>query len=246
MSTIKPAHRKTIINMLNDDYDNVSVSCLEEVIMNDPEGLKATDKKGRLPLHIAVSKQTVRLDIVRLLLQYFEDAASVSDRFWGALPLHYCVHRDPDTTAGLRELVRLIVDAFPEGVMCRDGAGFLPIHRAANRRHLDSDVIRILLECDAAVAVVPTTNGNLALHWAVSHPTPRDKRDLESILLIFNAYPPALYTRNCDNKTALDVLITLASDETMEGVFEFDGKHRAVCARDIVDVLLRCSSDTEQ
>jgi ankyrin repeat protein len=52
-----------------------------------PQLLQATDKRGFLPLHAAVSQSEVSLDLVKLLLERFPGSAERKDNM-GLLPLH--------------------------------------------------------------------------------------------------------------------------------------------------------------
>ena len=70
----------------------------------------------------------ITITVVRELLQEFAEGASIPDRFWGALPIHYAAHHD--SYAANSEVIQLLIDAYPEGMCIPDGAGFLPLHRA--------------------------------------------------------------------------------------------------------------------
>jgi ankyrin repeat protein len=111
----------------------------------DEKSISRVDKRGRLPLHIAVSKnnsdlaqglQVIELYIARTylynavvsLIEANREDASVADTFYGALPIHYAVHHDAEDVNC--EVVRYLIEAYPEGTCVPDGAGFLPLHRA--------------------------------------------------------------------------------------------------------------------
>lgn len=109
---------------------------------NHPESALVTDHKGRLPLHIVLSKpqpnfeiglktlkSSLNLSLVQLLLNLYPEGAKIKDRFWQALPLHFCAHRDRDDLIDIR-VVEIVLDAYPEATTITDGAHFLPIHRA--------------------------------------------------------------------------------------------------------------------
>ena len=67
--------------------------------------------------------------LVELLLQLYPEGATIKDKFWQALPLHFLVHRDSDDLIDIN-VIQLVLSANPLAVTIRDGANFLPIHRA--------------------------------------------------------------------------------------------------------------------
>lgn len=67
--------------------------------------------------------------LVTLLLELYPESAQIKDRFWQALPLHFCVHKDRADHVDL-DLIRIVYETYPEATSITDGANFLPIHRA--------------------------------------------------------------------------------------------------------------------
>jgi hypothetical protein len=74
-------------------------------------------------------------------------------------------------------------------------------------------LISLLLEADKNSARIVTSNGNTCLHWLVSQPFPRTATDLEILEMVFQAYPLAVFTRNSEKKTPLEMLISKAAVE---------------------------------
>lgn len=67
--------------------------------------------------------------LVELLLQLYPEGASIKDKFWQALPLHFLVHREIDDFIDIN-IIKLVLSYYPAAVAIKDGANFLPIHRA--------------------------------------------------------------------------------------------------------------------
>jgi hypothetical protein len=65
------------------------------------------------------------------LLEANREDASVADTFYRALPIHYAVHHDAAYVSC--EVVKCLIEAYPEGTCIADGAGFLPLHRAGTK-----------------------------------------------------------------------------------------------------------------
>lgn len=67
--------------------------------------------------------------LVELLLKLYPEGASIKDKFWQALPLHFLVHREIDDFIDIN-VIKLVLSYYPTAVTIKDGANFLPIHRA--------------------------------------------------------------------------------------------------------------------
>lgn len=84
------------------------------------------------------------------------------------------------------------------------------IFEIVNRRHIVKDVINMLLEVSPESAAIPTSNGNLALHWAVTSifndSLPVCEHDIQILLQIYKAYPGALLTENSKGYTVVDIV----------------------------------------
>lgn len=89
------------------------------------------------------------------------------------------------------------------------------------------DIIDLLLHADPDSLKIPTSNGNTCLHWLVSQPFPRTAIDIEILGKIFAANPSALFTRNCEKKNPLEILISKAAIEEAEFVQKSDNEFGA-------------------
>jgi hypothetical protein len=104
------------------------------------------DSRGRYPLHVAVSKSYPDVNIgnkiiifiyklynklsfsvclVEALLEANPNAISQCDTFFGALPLHYCVHQETQNPV----IVNILCEAYDKALVTPDGGGFAPLHR---------------------------------------------------------------------------------------------------------------------
>jgi hypothetical protein len=75
------------------------------------------------------------------------------------------------------------------------------------------NVIQLLLDASPQSATVPTTNGNLALHWAVSslfrdttETSAVSETDIRILQRIYRAHPGALLTANLNGHTVSDIV----------------------------------------
>lgn len=241
----KEINYNEILNLLNENVELVS----------------QIDSKGRLLLHIEVMKQfpsyeignfkllfllsilicmiiIITFNIVELLLKLYPEGATIKDKFWQALPLHFLVHRDSSDFVDIN-VIKLVLSYYPLAVTIKDGANFLPIHRAGisffhsrflylvlfflffdnfilvNRNHSNPEIIDLLLSVEPNGTDIPTSNGNTCLHWLLAQEYPRNKTDLIILEKVFNSNPSAIFTRNNDRKTPMEMLISsVASEES--------------------------------
>jgi ankyrin repeat protein len=80
---------------------------------------------------------------------------------WQLLPLHHACENEAPAN-----LVRALLEAYPEAASCKDSGGDLPIHLAC-REKASPEVILMLLQSDADTTRVADAEGRLPLHLAV-------------------------------------------------------------------------------
>jgi hypothetical protein len=102
-----------------------------------------------------------------------------------------------------------------------------------NRRHIVKDIVDLLLETSPESAAIPTTNGNLALHWAVTSlfretMSPVTETDIKILQRIYRAYPGALATKNDKGYTVIDIVRGCIDEEY------------CVRVEDEVELILQC------
>jgi ankyrin repeat protein len=109
---------------------NTSVNVIEALVQLYPEGRLKQDAKGETPLHYAVTNMSLSVDAIDKVC--IKDAAGAADQR-GMLPFHYAImHKayfNPST-------IKVLINAFPEGLTCPDRKGRIPIRSLVKSCHL--------------------------------------------------------------------------------------------------------------
>lgn len=100
------------------------------------------------------------------------------------------------------------------------------------------DIIEFLINADPDSVTRQTSNGNTCLHWLVSQPFPRTSEDIDILEKIVAGHPVAIFTRNSDKKTPLEILISKAAAEEAELV---EGSKNMYGARYVLGHLIELS-----
>jgi len=114
---------------------STKLSNVKKWLLLDPDTRFRRDLHGRLPIHYAVtSKSAKAYDIVKFLLYGGEESRETHDSFCsqqlsardinGRLPIHMA-SASPSSTS---EILTLVINGFPEGLMEQDKDGRLPWH----------------------------------------------------------------------------------------------------------------------
>ena len=144
--------------------------CSEEIISSlviaYQDGLKVKNNDGELPLHLAIRKRC-SFDIIKGLVKAYPDGAQVQDHRdslcrtskAGGLPLHIAILHfvDGRICNSDVEVLKFMLEAYPEGTECEDGDGMLPLHSAVRER-CPLKVIKMLVEADRESLSVKTEN----------------------------------------------------------------------------------------
>lgn len=85
-----------------------------------------------------------------------------------------------------------------------------------NRDHSHPEIVDLLLTgTEHSVTHIQTSNGNTCLHWLLSQKYPRNQNDLKILEKVFFSCPSAVFVKNKDKKTPMEMLIsTVASSES--------------------------------
>lgn len=139
-------------------YRDSSLPTVEMMLNKYPETIRAaTEEKGRLPLHLAVTGREFWESLVQLLLCKGPEALKVKDA-GGNLPLFLAVQNRNDLVfldcnasswGGRRDwtaMVRCLVEPWPESLRVRDAAGNLLLFRAAENLNAPLDLIYYLVK----------------------------------------------------------------------------------------------------
>lgn len=177
--------------------ENVQMQILEALVASCPEGLKKKNKLGSLPLHICISQYDLKLNIALFLLKSFPDAAKVKDGY-GLIPLFILSMRDDAPTTLCKELCK----AFKDGPCTLNNSKSYPLHFASKRVKPNTEVLKILIRRFPGAAAQVNDYGVLPLHCVCA-----STDDLESVKIIYDAYPEAIIAKDRQGRTPLHLAV---------------------------------------
>ena len=164
--------------------DSLSEDGLREIITERYGAIKYPNITDYAFFSWACNNEKVTEGILRLLLEYFPDAASfLSPLGNGNTPLHYmCFNKN--VTLGM---VKLLIDAYPESLSRANNDGWMPLYFLCLNKNLNEDaaldILKLLIErCPESVRH-PADNGDLPIHFAAMNQSPEFCRSL------IEAYP---------------------------------------------------------
>ena len=124
---------------------------------------RADDDRRWSPLHYACDNPNVTLSIIQPLV----DTAPNSVRCvtcYDETPLHHlCFNSEVDETAAI-QILKLLVEKYPEVIWHADNYGHLPIHLAAGTK--SPEFCRVLIEAYPGSEKIPDAVGALPFHFA--------------------------------------------------------------------------------
>lgn len=100
----------------------------------------------------------------------------------GFLPLHLCIY-----ARGYRQLIELLIDAYPPALKEPDPKGLLPIHIASRDETVLVDIIDMMVRCYPASIEVEDPIGDLPAHASIRNHLPT-----ETTLCFLDHYPKAI------------------------------------------------------
>jgi len=130
---------------------------------------------------------------------FIEEASRTNDR--GNLAIHVTCSFQPT-----RDVVDLLLKAYPHGVSQPNSVGNLPLHQACMWQ-ASAEVVELLLTRYTDACSVRNQYGSLPLHMAASN-----QASIEVVKLLIDAYPDALHLQNDDGMTPYDLS---SQDETV-------------------------------
>ena len=129
------------------------------------------------------------------------------------------------------EVVKLLVNAWPEGTQHRDscgelfgrGGGYLPIHNLCNNYNLDAatsrDILKVLIDTDNTSPMERDTDGKyLPIHYAVGY----GNKSIEFCKILVEAYPDSLRIESGDGMLPLHEACTYGSRVAVEYLLQED------------------------
>jgi ankyrin repeat protein len=155
---------------------------LREILRTHPRSIRDVDTNGWRPLHHAVHGEAP-LEIVRLLVDAWEEALLERTDDDGSTPLHYAVS---SRSGPFLEVLEFLVERRPHALRVKDTRGYLPRHVAA-RFKASAEVVQRLVERCPEALLIEDGAGWLPLHGAVDAWAP-----LAVIRCLVGAQPQAL------------------------------------------------------
>lgn len=162
---------------------NIGSHIISDLTRAYPEGCSTKDSKGRLPIHLASTRQNKgSIDILRLLLDKSPKSIRETCKE-GELPLHYAV----DTEEVDIEVLKLLCSSYRGAMESPCSEGLLPLHRLVMRPRPDLLALEFLSSKCPKVLGVSTDNGRLPLHIAVANVSKADPT--EAVAFLIKRYP---------------------------------------------------------
>ena len=174
--------------------ESSSLNILADLVAAYPEALRHSNNVGYLPIHVAAQSKTQQF--CKLLIGAFPESVSARNGHdHNNIPIHYAC------TKGRLDVVRYLLEVDREGINARTDNGKCPIHYAAYFGQ--SQVTSFLINQDpSCVSKTINQNGrrNLPLHVACIS----QFAEFETVKVLYNAYPEAIYTRNANGRLVTD------------------------------------------
>lgn len=237
----------------------VSVESIEYIINRYPKGLIVKESLNDfLPLHLACCFHNIKYDLdegqnqeliqmakdrsiqlVKILIQYYEKAIKIKEKYNGWLPLHIACK-----TGAPIEIIQYLLNAFPSAIYEKDMNGRLPIHLACGSRNYFctnnvSDVITLLTTYYLkGIWDREEKYGFLPLHIACNNSTLLSSpQGLDLIHTLISYNPSSMYAPSTNNgSTPLHVLCRVGGKVSYKMIQTFlflDTKKKSVKCFDV-------------
>lgn len=160
-----------------------------------PEALIHEDNEGCLPIHTALTAENRVPDLALVHLLISKAPETILDQTSaGKFPLHLaCQHGDAS-------VVKFLIECFPDILNYRDRSGKFPLDHALDKKEVNLEVLKVLLDQSANLLTFVDDNGNLSLHRLLR----RNSRKCDTTVdIITNACPGALRFQNAEGQTPL-------------------------------------------
>ena len=169
------------------DGDEASaMKILKLLIRKYPEAVTRAAHHGILPIHIASRYRSG--EFCQVLIHAAPDSVRRVDN-GGRMPLHYLCSRsghDDDEAAAL-QVLKLLIEKYPEAAQHSNVDGVLPIYIASASRWRSPEFCRLLIEAyPGSERISIANNGALLLHSACS------KGSLDTVKYLYRQYPDAI------------------------------------------------------
>ena len=180
----------------------VSLDILRCMFHIDPACVRERNFEGGLPIHTA-AKYSPSINLCKELIKMYPESLRVEESNSGSLPIHEIMCHNGYNLGHHIHIIRYFLDVYPESIDARDNNGWLPIHRAIGEYNSErrEETIKLLLIYDPSAASKKTADVNcrLPLHIACK------KSCLGMAQLLYDAYPEAIWTRDQNGKTPIQL-----------------------------------------
>ena len=155
-----------------------------------PDSINIATDNGEYPLHFAAMNKSINeneaLELISFLLRHDKGAVQSTRDSWGELPLHWACHYRAELA-----VVRLLFDAHPDGIFCRNNDGYTPMDVARSKNR--ADIVHFFetqlgFYLQAQRNQEPDSNGQLPIHRALQN----EDVSLGAIKLMVSAHPASL------------------------------------------------------
>ena len=188
-----PIHRSIL---LVDRRDNpaTAVEIVKYLLGCDPN-VKLQKYKGMPLLHYALrmmkydddSNVEIGIKMIKIIIEAAPDSSVRSLDNFGSMPLQFLCRESKVDEAAAVQILKLLIEKYPEAVRIVDDEGDLPIHLAA--LHTTSpEFLRVLVEAYPGSVSMPDAMGKLPLHQACL-----GKGSLATVEYLYQQYPGAIY-----------------------------------------------------
>ena len=121
----------------------------------------------------------------------------------GSYPLHIALRSNGGEKVTY-EVVKLLTLSAPDVLTTQDLSGAVPLSIALQKK-VGSQIIRYLVEKNKGAAGIVDQKRNYPLHFACTDVMGKKRYSLLVIRLVFEAYPDALYGKNSDGRTPMEL-----------------------------------------
>jgi len=201
---------QTLLHKAVDAYP-LEVDFLSVLITAFPEALSTQDESGDLPMHLLLSSsqwkkfQDVKEMIQMCLMEYPE--AIVHQNSKGQLPLHLACNRTKSA-----ELVKFLMDCFPDSCHYKDGDGKFPLNIALDVVDPEVDVLQMLINKQPVLLSMADEHGCLPVHKMLHRAGNSEKACYSRIIeVVLNGFEGSLRIQDGDKMTPLMLACTADS-----------------------------------
>ena len=162
---------------------------------SNPDVLRQTEDNGKTLLHHAIDYWR-SFDFCKVIISNNPDLVKIPGGEDTLLPIHAACNLGVSHT----ELIKFLIAQYPESVNIPDANGCYPVHSYVVSNGGRLDVLQLLLKCDEKALSTPNIYGDIPLHNAV-----KKIDSVDDVKELFNAYPQALYSKDENGDTPLDI-----------------------------------------